>query len=122
MSIDTANIPAMGPGVPGGNTTNASAFDLNVLNNEVRFDVRAYSVCSVTAVPATTWATATLTVYQSPDGVNVFPLGSLTPSLAFSGALSVSGINFIIVRVALVEGSQKFVNIRVDGKAATLTP
>lgn len=102
--------------------TDENYFDINAVNNELRYDVRAWSVVSVSAVKLqATWSTGVLTVYRSLDGCNPFALESsetLGPGDDITASLDVSGFPYLIVRLTTVEGTQRFVRVCVRGKVS----
>lgn len=97
-------------------------FDLNDTNNEIRFDVRNYSVAVIQALKETTWATAVLTIERSIDGYNYVALetpATIPAGGGITGTIDTGAISWLRARLSTKEGSQVFANIRALGKVET---
>jgi hypothetical protein len=100
---------------------NASAFNLNLVDNWAVYDVGRYVTASVQALATTAWATAVITVYRSntPHPADVFALEdaeTLGPGSDITATLDVSGFRYLVLKLTTAEGSAASARIIVCAK------
>ena len=96
-------------------------FKIGDLNNTAWFDVSRWATAKIWAVSgAAAWGVAVLTVYASPNKVDVFNpdegAKTIGPGTAATVTLDVSGYHWIGVRVTTAEGADDYVTLYVTGK------
>lgn len=95
-------------------------FNLNETEQEWVYDVRKYSTCSVQVIAQETWATAVLTLGRSNSGKNYRTLETpetLGPGSDMSSTIDCTGFGYLHVKCTTVEGSDKYADVFVLGKA-----
>lgn len=95
-------------------------FDLSVVGGSFSFDVSRFDVVDLYTAPYTTWATATISLYGSPDGVSRETLLATIPAGGGSTGLLDVGIYKFLVGVlpataGACEATAKYTDIVLSG-------
>lgn len=86
-------------------------FELNTTGYWKAIRVAPYAAVTIQATPQTIWSTATVTIQRSNDGVNGFALETpqtLGPGADMSKTIDTGAFNWLILRLAVVEGAGRF--------------